>query len=311
MIKHLHRLLQLVSATTAGVSAHAEDVILRLAPSEQAAIISRINHDAPEIQAGRSVLEAPKAAQGWKWTEYTTTLDGYIPADSLSKNFDIAPDTFVRARPTSTANVLTRVESGDRLKVIASNDTWATVRFRKAVPVYFIAQQTAAAIKPDKTAFAAQNSRGSQIHINPNGKVANLAPGELPPENVIWRKAPTSHPTSTTAQPTPPAPTSIMVASAQTHAPETPRMPEMTADSPIRALTGTLVRAINNNGARYPIRLQSAPGHRIAYVDMAHLFINDLRPYLNQTVQVIGNARPLVPGSRELIIEARSLRITQ
>ncbi len=92
---------------------------------------------------------------------------------------------------------------------------------------------------------------------------------------------------------------------------ELPQSPEVQADSPLRNLTGTLVREISNTGPRYPIRLKSSEGQRIAFVDMSHVFISDLRPFLKQTVQVIGEVRPLVPGGEELIIQARTIRITK
>ena len=314
MMPPLHRLLLVLSTTALAYSATGKDIILRLAPSEHAAIIARIDDAAPTARTARPVLDSEKAKQGWQWTEYTAALNGYVPADSLSKNFDIAPGTFVRARADRAASVLTRVESGDHFEVAASNDHWATVRFRKAVPVYFIKQQAAvvaATVAHKAPARTEPTTRRSPVRIDPNAKVANLAPGELPPENVLWAKAPAGTPTSAITEKAPAAPVSIMVASTQIQVPETPRTPEIAADSPIRTLAGTLVREISNTGPRYPIRLKSASGQRIAYIDMSQLFINDLRPYLNHTVQVIGEVRPFVSGSHDLIIQARTIRITQ
>lgn len=87
-----------------------------------------------------------------------------------------------------------------------------------------------------------------------------------------------------------------------------PKRPKREASTPTRTVGGKLVRRLNTYGPRYPLRLRGASG-RIAYVDVSRLFIHDLRPYLEQQVLITGELRPLVPGSRELVIHARSLRL--
>ncbi len=313
MYPRRQRFLFAVSAVLSVAAAHAEDVILRLTPSEDAAIIARVDANSPAVKAARPVPEAEQSRNGWKWLEYTATLDGYIPTSSLSKNFEIELQTLVRAAPKATARVLTATQANDQFQVIASSDQWSTVRFRKAVPVYF-RQHTLPAHTADQVPGHALPQR---FKIDPNAQVANVSPSDLKPENVKWRAAPAGTPNSvlpkkkkksSTARA---KPSSIMTGSTDLQDSELPQSPEVQADAPIRNLVGTLVREISNTGPRYPIRLKSASGQRIAYVDMSHVFISDLRPVLNHSVQIIGEVRPLVPGSEELIIQARTIRITK
>ncbi|CAA6678902.1 MULTISPECIES: hypothetical protein [unclassified Lentimonas] len=291
---------------------HAQDVILRLAPSEAAPIIARVDWNTPEVQSARPVLEADKARSGWKWIEHTTTLDGYIPTSSLSKNFEIALNTHVRAAPKANAPILTSVQTKDRIQITASNDQWSTVRFRKAVPVYF-REHTLPAHTADQVPGHVLPARRT---IDPDAKTANIDPRALAPENVKWRAAPPG-----TAKPAPPqreeliprraAPSSIMTRSADLQESELPQAPQVASNAPIRNVNGILVREITNSGPRYPIRLITRNGQRIAYVDMSHVFISDLRPFLSKYVQIIGEVRPVVPGSQDLIIQARTIRIAE
>ena len=304
-------LLALVTLHSAASSVHGKDIILHLTPSEEAAIIAKIDASSPAAQTARPVLEAEKAQQGWMWIEYTTRLDGYILTEQFSKNFEITPGSLVRAEPSSDAHVLTLIQPNDQFEIIASGDQWSTVRFRKAVPVYF-RQHTLPTHTADQVPGHALPQR---FKIDPNAKVANVSPSALKPENVKWRAAPAGTPdpvlpkkTSSTERA---KPSSIMTGSTDRQESELPQSPEVQADAPIRNLLGILVREISNSGPRYPIRLKSAAGQRIAYVDMSHVFISDLRPFLNHSVQIIGEVRPLVPGSQDLIIQARTIRITK
>ena len=99
-----------------------------------------------------------------------------------------------------------------------------------------------------------------------------------------------------------------MTGSADLQASELPQTPKVQANAPLRNLTGILTREISNTGPRFPIRLKSPTSKRTAYVDMSHLFISDLRPFLGQSVQLIGEVRPIAPGSDDLVIQARTLR---
>ena len=91
---------------------------------------------------------------------------------------------------------------------------------------------------------------------------------------------------------------------------QSPNRPKWANKTLTRTLSGTLVRRLRNYGPRYPLRLRAANG-RIAYIDMSSLFFSDLRPYLDQQVTITGEVRPLVPGSTELVIQARSLRLAK
>ena len=311
MYSRRQHFLFIVSAVLSIAAAHAEDVILRLTPSESAAIIARVDANSRAVKAARAIPDNEKARDGWKWLEYTTTLDGYIPTDSLSKNFEIELDTLVRSAPKANARVLTTIQANDPFQVIASNDQWSTVRFRKAVPVYFRQHSL-----PNYTAEQVPGHALPQpLKIDPNAKTANIAPDALKPENVKWRAAPAGTPTPVLPKKAHPVerakPSSIMTGSTELQESELPQSPAVQADAPLRNLVGTLVREISNSGPRYPIRLKSSSGKRIAYVDMSHVFISDLRPFLKHRVQIIGEVRPLVAGSEDLIIQARTIRIAE
>jgi hypothetical protein len=290
---------------------HGNDVILRLAPSAEAAIIAKIDAHSSLMQAARAVLEADKAQQGWKWLEYTTTLDGYILSQRLSKNFEAAPNSLVRLEPNQHSQVLTTIQRHDIFEIIARNDTWSTIRFRKAVPVYF----NSLAI-PNYTADQVPgHALPQRLKIDPNAKVGQLAPNALRPENIKWRAAAPGTPTPVLpkrAQSTERAqPSSIMTGVADQQESELPQRPDFNADLPLRNLVGTLVREMSHTGPRFPVRLKSATGQQTTYVDMTQLFINDLRPLLNKKVQIIGEVRPVVAGSQDLIIQARTIRLAE
>jgi hypothetical protein len=318
-MKHLYYLfLTLLMITTVPVA--ASDIILLLEAKEDAQIMARVDSADPVIKAASPVLESEKATHGWMWTEYSTTIKGYVPAKSLSKNFDIAPNTIVRSGPNKNARVLTLAEATDRFEVLASDDDdWATIRFNKAIPVYFLDRPLSVPVPASK--IQPRQKRHTRIQFNPDRAVSNLSPNALPPENVVWSSASAN----TTEQPEaniesltgseydmiPATPDSIIVMPTQVQAPKIPRAPEVKVGTPIRILTGKLVREIHNFGPRYPIRLKSASGQRVAYVDMSRIFINDLRPYLDKTVYIRGEVQPIVPGSRNLVILARTIRITE
>ena len=309
----IHKSLQFAClAALSSAALHAQDVILRLAPTESAPIVARIDSHTPAVASARPVLEADKARAGWKWIEHTTTLDGYIPTSSLSKNFEIALNTHVRAAPKPSAPILTSVQADDRIQITASNDQWSTVRFRKAVPVYFRVQAL-----PTHTADQVPgHALPARPQIDPYAKTTNIDPDKLAPENVKWRAAPAGTPDPVLPKKPPPTqrrakPTSIMTGSADLNESELPQAPEVASNAPIRNVRGILVREITHSGPRYPIRLKTPDGKRIAYVDMSHVFISDLRPFLTKPVQIIGEVRPVVPGSQDMIIQARTIRLAE
>ncbi len=301
---------------TATLAAEDGEVLLRLSSEPGAPIVAHVPSTDPAVKAGAPVLDAERAALGWQWTEYTTTLEGYVPEKSLSKNFEIEPDTFVRAQPNGAAPVLTVVEAKDRFDVLKVSKDWATVRFSKAVPVYFQqaeTQKTASITEPVRPSTA-DTPKPETIRFDPNRAVSTTSPEALPPENVIWSAGSTSvspleHRELAPTQIESIDAADIMVGPVETSTREAPRTPETKPGTPMRLLSGKLVRSITSFGPRYPIRLNSSSGQRIAYVDMSRIFISDLRPYLGQKVYIGGEVRPLVPGSKDLVILARTIRI--
>ena len=290
---------------------YGNDVILRLAPSTEAAIITKIDAHSSLMQQARAVLAANKAQQGWKWLEYTITLDGYILSQRLSKNFEAAPNSLVRLEPNQHSQVLTTIQPHDIFEIIARNDTWSTIRFRKAVPVYF----NSLAI-PNYTADQVPaHALPQRLKIDTNVKVGQLAPTPLSPENINWHAATPGTPALIPPKRAQSAervqPSSIMTGVADQQESELPQRPEVDANTPLRNLTGTLVREISPSGPRFTVRLKSSTGQQTTYVDMSQLFINDLRPLLNQKVQIIGEVRTVVAGSQNLIIQARTIRLTE
>jgi hypothetical protein len=326
-MKRLHEFVLTLLTISAAQVASASDIILLLEADNSASIIAHVDPSDPTIFAAAPVLDAEKAHMGWMWTEYTTIIEGYVPTVSLSKNFDIAPDTIVRSNPNKNAHVLTMAEATDQFEVLSSREDWATVRFKKAIPVYFLkSAQTAA--KATITAAqalspASQPKYQSSIHFNPDGDASNLAPGESPPGNITSESAPATFAPEEVADNSPIIPgtfgselpqnelEAIMVMPTEVQASEIPRSPEVIVGTPTRILTGKLVREIHNFGPRYPLRLKSSSGQRIAYVDMSRIFINDLRPYMDRKVYIRGEVHPIVPGSSDLVILARTIRITE
>lgn len=290
---------------------NGNDVILRLAPSAEAPIIAKIDAHSSLMQSTRAVQESDKAQQGWKCVEYSATLNGYILSQRLSKNFDAAPSSLVHLEPNQHSQVLTTIQRHDRFEIIAHNDTWSTIRFHKTMPVYF----NSLAI-PNYTADQVPaHALAQRLKIDPNAKVGQLAPNALRPENIKWHAAPLGTPTPILAQQAPPTdrvqPSSIMTGAADQQRSELPQRPEFDANSPLRNLAGTLVREMSQTGPRFPVRLKSPTDQQTTYVDMSQLFINDLRPLLNQKVQIIGEVRPIVAGSQDLIIQARTIRLAE
>lgn len=309
---HIWRTVSLsLTALISAAHLYGDDVILRLSPATEAPIIAKIDTRSQLMRTARPVLDINQAQQGWMWLEHTVTLDGYILTKRLSKNFDAVPNSLVRLEPNQSSQVLTTIQRGDLFEITASNETWSTIRFRKAVPVYFNSQAI-----PGYTADQVPgHALPQRLKVDPNSKVANIAPNSLRPENVKWSAAPAGTPTPvlpTRQKSTERAkPTSIMTGSIDRQDSELPQRPEVEANSPLRNLTGTLVREMSNTGPHFPIRLKSPSGQQTAYVDMTHVFINDLRPLLNKNVQVIGEVRPVVTGSEDLIIQARTIRLAE
>ena len=254
-----------------------------------------------------------------------------MPSNAVGKNFAIAAGTPVHRQPRHNADIVTSVKLDDKFKIIDADDRWTRVEVTKVIPVYFsrlpqLGLTSLSDINPTPATEArplfgntvehqdsAANNR-TKSQYNPDAKVGQRMPSELPPENVAWRSASsapaTTHASERAFQHAAKArPDDIIVSTDIAPQRLAPQAPDLTAAIPTRTLSGKLVRKLSGFGPRYPLRLVSSSGKRIAYVDMSHIFISDLRPYLGQEVYLSGEVRPLVPGSRELVVFARTIRL--
>lgn len=303
----------------------AADVLLFIQPRDDAQIIGRSSSEDPAIQAAAEVLDISAAAKGWKWTELSLETEGYVPTKAVSKGFEVAPGTFVRSQSNSGAIILTKAENGDRFEILASELDWTHVRFEKPIPVYFkdVAPSSEAFVtsmtqttRAEPIAVRSATSNPSIASFDPNQSVGTTRPSALAPENVEWKAGPTATTPSIQStgpqnfipeKPRPPKP--VVVAPQRVAPSERPRTPDVEIGTPTRTFSGRLVREIRNFGPRYPLRLKAGNGKRIAYVDISNVFVNDLRPYLDRNVFVSGEVRPVVTGSKDLVIYARVLRL--
>ncbi|MEM8868575.1 MAG: hypothetical protein AAGC73_09940 [Verrucomicrobiota bacterium] len=329
-MKRLLQHLYLLALLTCGqATTWAKDVILFIQPLENAEVIGRAQSNDPAITDANEVLDISAAAKGWKWTEINLTTEGYVPTKSVTKNFEITPGTLIRNRANSGAIILTKAEATDRFEVLDAGTAWTQVRFNKPIPVYFNLSKVSpdtfvsttvgpAQPKPRSAPVAASAATSSPdiSNFNPNETVGTTSPTSLQPENVQWRSVESSPAQTVPApvetyipEPATPAPTEVIVSTEYAVQAETPRAPQIAVGSPTRTLSGKLVREIRSYGPRYPLRLKSGNGKRVAYVDISGVFVSDLRPYLGQRVFISGEVRPVVPGSKELIIHARILRL--
>lgn len=287
MSRHIHILIASLCLSVLN-GLHGDDVILRLAPNTAAQIVGSISAQDPVVTNAAPVLDQASAAEGWQWSEYVTNTLGYIPESMLGKNFAVNPDTFVRAAPSSSAAILTTSTAADTYEYVSTDGNWATVRFNKAIPVYFLGTAGASALP------ATSGQGGITVTYDSE-------PTEVSEPAVLEIEQPTIE-----SQPT----ESIIVAQ-PVEAPiaSTPRRPTPTEGIPTRILTGKLIRENTNYGPRYPMRILGKSGDRLAYVDMSQIFISDLRPYLNKEVFIRGEVRPLMPNSKDLVIIARTIQI--
>lgn len=299
--------------------AAAEDIILRLRPETAAPIITRITATENVLRDAAPVDENRE----WMQLNLKVPFEGYVPAATLTKNFAIVDNTPVLSRPDPKTDVITRARDGDLYEVLRVSNEWATVRINKKLSAFFPARAAPSSTPVpeapalDLTVSAPMHTPGPDaVGFDPDRPIAQTAPEDLPPENVVWKSAPRSpapnrwpQPQAADTQPVPPElPGGIMVGPAETQASEAAshRAPE--PDQPIRLLTGILVREIEPEGPAYPIRLRSAEGRLIAYVDFSGLFIKDLNSYLDQRVHLRGQIIPVQSNDRDLVIFVRKIQ---
>ena len=316
------RVLLALACTSAALS--AGDVLLRLAPETSSRVVTRLDSSHAAFATAKPVKDEQLASAGWQWTELTATVTGHIPTERLAKDFSIQPGTIIRATREADARVLTVVEDNDKIDVDTTTATaqWTRVRFKKPIPVYFLSAdlpQTAAMDVP------APEDLGS-------GPASFTDPSELPPEKVTWKRIEVdsiydpqpfekkrSRPTTILVQetvpvmPAPkpepkPAAPQALVDEASTSERSAPQRPQASATVGSISLQGVLVREYGD--APYSLQLKSDDSP-LTYVDISKVFINDLRPYLNQQLEVNGTVRPVVVGSDERVIQVQTIELVQ
>lgn len=320
-MKQAHAILLPALLIISSVPAFAEDIVLRLRPEASAPAITRI------VATEKVLLDTAPAGENneWRQLELKVPFDAYVPEAALTKSFAILQDTPVHFLPDANSEKITRAQDGDLYEIVRVKDGWATIRYNKKLTTYFRAGATAATAPTTTTppkslpellpeppmldlsiSAPTHTPKPSATGFDPNLSVGITAPEDLPPENVLWKSAP-SEPVSTPepepkiqpkpARAAPPQlPGGIMVSPAHTQAREAETFTPPEPDAPLRLLVGTLVREIDSSSRAYPIRLYSAEGRLITYVDFSGMFIEDLSPYLDQRVYLRGQIAPAQIG---------------
>lgn len=319
---------------------------LYLQPSESGQIVASLANSAAILQNAKPVDDATLAEAGWHVVTFKVDFSGYIEESKVSKNYTVEDGASIYSKPNTQSQIITLKESEDQLEPTGSEGIWIRYKLSKTLPTYFKKQTTPAqqaiALTSENTlalpswndsvANRSQRTNRSELqqgyHFNPNLPIGEATLEELAPENVEWsgtgyvRHDPEPHLVPRTTAPSHNAQrfkettdnddfVPIMVEKSTAAVSELPRAPQIAPGTPTRTLNGKLVRKIQNSGPRYPLQLQSRSKGRLAYIDMSKLFISDLRPFLNRQVYVTGEVFPLVPGSSELVIMARTIRVDE
>ena len=310
----------------------AAEIALRSAPAADAPVLARLPADAPALRDAAPVIGTGADAGDWRWTEHNVTFRGHVRERALGKDLRVGAGIPIRSAPRPDAPVLARTGAGDRFDVVRAENGWAAVRGSKTLPLYFrpggeAGRDTARTEDPGRQTMSPPKTqkpgpatpRGKRppprardrVRFDPDESVGNTRPEALPAENVEWRA-----PGDTRAAETDPASArgrrsasdGIIVETPADTARARPQKPAPKPGTPIRILTGKLIRKITSRGPRYPLRLRGEDG-RIAYIDMSRLYISDLRPYLDREVRIRGELRPLATGGNELVLHARTIRL--
>lgn len=304
----IHRLLFVFACTGSALS--AEDILLRLAPDPEARIIARLDATHEAITKAQAEQTPELAAAGWYQTELEATVTGYIRTEQLTKDFSIRPGTLIRATPEIDARVLSVIEASDHIEVdtTRANARWTPIRFHKAVLVYY--RETTL---PETSAIATAQTSTPQLEQE---------------EKVIWKRVEIDtiydpqpfekkrRPSTTLVRETIPVtqpapqdlPASLIEETKQTER-SAPRRPQSSSDTSAITLRGKLTREYAE-GSPYSLQLQSPDSPR-TYLDLSKVFINDLRPFLDQSVQIQGILRPLVVGSEEQVLQVHEIIIAE
>ncbi|MGJ8652280.1 MAG: hypothetical protein ACSHX8_03310 [Opitutaceae bacterium] len=292
-------------------SALGNDVQIRLNPSLKSPVTFSVSPDAPVVQNAITITNAGLAQQGWMRSKHPITFEGYLSSAQLSKNFEIELKSKVFSGNDLKGPAITIIEAGDNIELLAVEDTWSQIRIKKDMPVYFklgeTREPTPIYLPPVET-YTPQTS--SNTHFDPNLRVGTVNPGSLPPENVVWTSATNTPPPALPAE-SKPAATPIASTLSQIDTSDSSALSKVRPDGRIYRLSGTLIRGINQEAPRYALQLEDSNGAHIAYVDVSQMYIEDIRPYVNQLVYIHGEVQPIEPNSPNYAIIARTLRISQ
>lgn len=257
-------------------AAAAQKILLLAKPASNAAIIARVDASNDAILSASSISSGLLKASTWKQTNSPILIQGYLTKNSLLQIDSTTQSIPIREKPMDSAEIVAMAQKNDQYTLLNSVDeNWTLVEIEKKTTAYFteVAQLGLKSLDDTASKFS-DNTYLLQED-----------------EQVEAREI-------------------IVDTSNKTYIRQSPNRPKWANKAPTRTLSGTLVRRLRNYGPRYPLRLRAA-NERIAYVDMSKLFFSDLRPYLDQQVSISGEVRPLVPGSTELIIQARSLKLAK
>ena len=254
----------------------AQKILLLAKPDSNAAIIARVDAANDAILSASSISSELLSTSTWKQTNSPILIQGYVTKNSLLQQASAEHSIPIREKPIDSAEITAMAHKNDQYTLLDPIDeNWTLVEIEKKTTAYFTQVPQLGLKSLDDTAL---NFSDNTFLLQENEPVAV---------------------------------TEIIVdTSNKTSLRQSPNRPKWGDKAPTRTLSGTLVRRLRNYGPRYPLRLRAANG-RIAYVDMSSLFFSDLRPYLDQQISITGEVRPLVPGSTELIIQARSLKLAK
>ena len=257
-------------------AAAAQKVLLLDKPATNAAIIAGVNASNDAILSASYISCELLSASTWKQTNSPVLIQGYRTKNSLLQIDSTTQSMPIREKPMNSAEIVAMTQKNDQYTLLNSHDeNWTLAVIEKKTTDYFTEVAQLGLKSFDDTA----SNFLDYTHLLQED------------EQVEAREI-------------------IVDTSNKTSIRQSPNRPQWANKAPTRTLSGKLVRRLRNYGPRYPLRLRAA-NKRIAYVDMSKLFFSDLRPYLDQQVSISGEVRPLVPGSTELVIQARSLKLAE
>jgi len=267
-----------LSALVAGLAApaSAQRIELFLQPDTSAPSLATVNAADPQFKAGSLVLDTEKAAQGWLWGEYTTTLTGYVSDAKINKQLQPVAGALIHLSPDAASPVLTTVADGDNFEIVDTG-AWWTVRFTKSIPVYY---------------------RDS---------------GPLPVGMDVEKPAEAPAP-ATRAPAAPPvmAPAPPVVAATPTPVPQPRADTAPVAKGIAHQFEGTFRKAgrtLLMFEPKFRYEIVNSSGERIAYVDLDQVVLpGPIDGFLDRTV-IVSGAWEAIEGDSDIVVRARHLRL--